>query len=127
MRAVTVRIQTSMSAGDALNVVSAEHDSLWPLFEGDRFVGMISTSELKRCASEKAMSLKSPARGNRFPHVHSDHTLDVALQRMGSTGQKMLPVVSRSDIRNLEGIVALEDVLGAYGLSDASPTSMNTK
>ena len=63
------------------------------------------------------MSLKSPTRSNRFPHVHPDHTLDIALQRMGTSGLKTLPVVSRSDIHRLEGIIAIEDVMKAYGLS----------
>jgi Mg/Co/Ni transporter MgtE len=55
---------------------------------------------------------------HHFPHVHSDQTLDVALHRMGNTGMRVLPVVSRSDIRRLEGIVTLDDVLRVYGLEE---------
>jgi CIC family chloride channel protein len=120
MHEATVHIQNSMSADDALKEIAAEHETIWPLFEGDRFIGMISTSELEKFSSEKAESLKSQTRSGRFPHVHPDHTLDIALQRMGTSGLKTLPVVSRSDIHRLEGIIAIEDVMKAYGLPSPS-------
>jgi len=45
-------------------------------------------------------------------HVHPDHALDVALQRLGHV--PYLPVVNRADFRSLEGIVSLQDILKAY-------------
>jgi hypothetical protein len=36
---------------------------------------------------------------------------------MGSTGLNVLPVVSRANVRDLMGIVILEDVLVAYGVA----------
>jgi CIC family chloride channel protein len=120
MRTASVRIQASMNPDEALKTIAGESGMIWPLFEEDRFIGMISVQELERCASEKTERLAIPARNNHFPHVHPDHTLDVALQRMGTSGLKMLPVVSRSNIHNLEGVLAMEDVLSAYGLSTAS-------
>jgi CIC family chloride channel protein len=51
-----------------------------------------------------------------FPHVHSDHGLDVALYRMGTSGLKTLPVVSRNDVTRVEGVITLEDILRVYGL-----------
>jgi CBS domain-containing protein len=55
-----------------------------------------------------------------FPHVHPDHSLSLALERMGATGLNVLPVVSRADVRRLLGVVALRDVLEAYGLAKPS-------
>ena len=52
-----------------------------------------------------------------FPHVHSDQRLDLALERMGANQIEILPVVSRADMHKLEGVVTLEDVLKAYGVS----------
>ena len=52
-----------------------------------------------------------------FPHVHPDHGVAIALERMGSAGYNVLPVVSRVDVRKLLGVVKLEDILEAYGLS----------
>jgi CBS domain-containing protein len=50
----------------------------------------------------------------KLPHVHPDHALGVALERMGSSGYKVLPVVSRTDVRHIEGVVTLDDILEAY-------------
>lgn len=51
-----------------------------------------------------------------FPHVHPDHSLSFALERMGADGLKSLPVVSRADIRQVLGVVRLDDILAAYGV-----------
>lgn len=52
-----------------------------------------------------------------FPHVHPDQGLDLALERMGANQIEILPVVNRGDVRKLEGIVTLRDVLTAYGVT----------
>ena len=36
---------------------------------------------------------------------------------MGTSGLNVLPVVSRANVRQLLGIVVLDDVLGAYGVA----------
>jgi CBS domain-containing protein len=51
-----------------------------------------------------------------FPHLHADHSLDVALDRMGALHLDLLPVVSRANVHELLGVVELGDVLEAYGL-----------
>jgi chloride channel protein, CIC family len=50
----------------------------------------------------------------KLPHVHPDHAVATALERMGASGYNVLPVVSRVDVRRLEGIVTLDDILEAY-------------
>jgi len=52
-----------------------------------------------------------------FPHMHADQGLDLALERMGSNQIDLLPVVSRANVHELVGIVTLQDVLDAYGVS----------
>ena len=52
-----------------------------------------------------------------FPHVHADHGLDLALERIGSNQTDILPVVNRGDVCKLEGIVMLRDVLHAYRIT----------
>jgi chloride channel protein, CIC family len=51
-----------------------------------------------------------------FPHVHADHALHVALERMSGAHIDILPVVNRADIHKLEGVVTLRDVLDSYGV-----------
>ena len=50
-----------------------------------------------------------------FPHLHTDHSLTVALERLGASHMDALPVVSRANMHKLEGIVTLQDVLRFYG------------
>jgi CIC family chloride channel protein len=57
---------------------------------------------------------------DEFPHVHLDHDLSLAIERMGTTGVNVLPVVSRANLRELMGVVTLHDVLLAYGVAKAS-------
>jgi len=66
-----------------------------------------------------------------FPHVHLDHPLDVALKRMAESKFNVLPVVSRSDVRDLKGVVTLKDILRTYGIGGeqgnaAGPTREQT-
>ena len=51
-----------------------------------------------------------------FPHVHLDHSLDWALERMGKAKLDLLPVVGRDDVHQLLGVIALKDILEAYGV-----------
>jgi CIC family chloride channel protein len=55
--------------------------------------------------------------GQVFPHMHADQGLDLALERMGSNQIDIMPVVSRANVHELAGIVTLQDVLAAYGVS----------
>jgi CIC family chloride channel protein len=64
--------------------------------------------------------LGSKADAKDFPHVHLDHTLNHALERMGAAKVHLLPVVSRANVRQLLGVVVLEDVLEAYGVGRPS-------
>jgi CBS domain-containing protein len=51
-----------------------------------------------------------------FLHVHADHSLDIALQRIGASHLDVLPVVRRDNPRRLVGIVTLSGVLRAFGI-----------
>ena len=56
---------------------------------------------------------------NDFPHVHIDHPLHVALDRMGASQLDLLPVVSRANVHQLRGVITLQDVLEQYGVKEA--------
>jgi len=99
----------------------------WPVGEGRELVGMIQQSQLQQAVShgdsnktlaeigDAGFDLRH-ADAEEFPHVHPDHTLSLALERMGTTKLHVLPVVSRANVRQLLGIVVLADVLEAYGV-----------
>jgi CIC family chloride channel protein len=49
---------------------------------------------------------------NPLPWVHPDQPLEVALKEIGDL--PILPVVHRADLRRLEGILSMSDIMGAY-------------
>jgi len=86
-----------------------------PVADGSKFLGMLSKLQLRE-ARPDVPEIRQLVKDAEFPHLHSDHTLDVALHRMGSSHMQELPVVSRRDVHELEGLVALDDVLRLYGV-----------
>jgi CBS domain-containing protein len=101
----------------------------FPVLDRGRFIGMVRASRLDEAAHEG-----DPERGIRefvvavgetapaaFPSVHPDQTVDIALQRMGLAGVRVLPVVSRTDASRLLGMVTLDDLPTAFAGRDGAP------
>ncbi len=96
----------------------------WPVTDGDDLIGIITAAQLETAVSQGAANrplaqILSPGTGwsaEDFPHVHADHSLDIALQRMGAMHLDVLPVVRRDNPRRLVGIVTLAGVLHAFGI-----------
>jgi CIC family chloride channel protein len=92
--------------------------------DGHGLIGVVSLEEIERAVTkdghEKCISDLIDRLGSMdFPHVHSDHPLHLALERMGAHGLDLLPVVSRADIHVPLGIIGIKDVLASYGLPQA--------
>jgi len=79
--------------------------------EGDRLVATVT---------EEFPAGEEMEEGPEFPHLHPDHNLSLALERMGVAHRNALPVVSRGNVRQLLGVVTLEDVLKVYGVDEAT-------
>jgi CIC family chloride channel protein len=119
---------------DAIGHLDAEHNA-WPVMDGSRLAGMITLAQLEKEIAEGhgqralgellPVDVPNPLLGSEnFPHLHMDHPLDMALRRMAHSKINVLPVVGRSDIRDLKGVVSLQDILRAYrvaGEKDAEP------
>jgi CBS domain-containing protein len=71
----------------------------------------------------KDQSLKDLVGTLHVSHLHRDHVLHLALERMGKYHFYALPVVHREDTHKLKGIVTLQDVLDAYGVDGISGLS----
>jgi len=56
-----------------------------------------------------------------FPYVHLDDPLDMAMRRLAQSGSNVLPVVSRTNLRQLVGVVSIRDIMAAYGLEEGLP------
>jgi CIC family chloride channel protein len=80
-------------------------------------VGVLPLSALQDASAveKRLLDLVNPV---AFPHVHADQGLHLALERLGSNGLDMLPVVSRANAHQLLGVVTLRDVLQSYGVDN---------
>ncbi len=116
MKAPTEVLDAEMTPSEALERVVESRARAWPVLDRRGFIGMLTAEELKKAIeADPEGQLKEVARVAPDPHLHSDHLLDLALERMGQAHVSVLPVVSRLDVRRLEGMVALEDVMKVYG------------
>jgi CIC family chloride channel protein len=118
MRPSEENLTGDMTAEGALAFVRASRFGSWPVCDEEGVIGMVSRSALESAAKAAG----SPALGEivgrgAFPHLHSDQPLSLALERLGESGLDRLPVVSRADVHQMEGVVSLSDVLGAYGVT----------
>jgi CIC family chloride channel protein len=107
-----------MRVQDVIEQTHASKLRAWPVAEKDYFLGML-TRETLGCAfvdGRKEQPLKDLVETLQVPHLHTDHPLHLALERMSTYHLDVLPVVHRADIHKLEGVVTLQDVLNAYGV-----------
>jgi len=118
MRSATETLSAQLSVHEALERVGSSQFGAWPLMDEGTLVGVLSRATLMKAIGEgKAeQALLSLMDTLEFPHVHTDHALHLALERMSGAHIDLLPVVNRADVHKLEGIVTLRDVLDSYGV-----------
>jgi tetratricopeptide (TPR) repeat protein len=95
----------------------------WPVVDDGGLRGMITAEQLAAAEPDRTLGELVPSPGRmehlnteNFPHLHPDHPLDLAMQRLVRTGLPTLPVVSRDNIRELRGTISMPDILAAYGM-----------
>jgi CIC family chloride channel protein len=118
MRDASETLSAEMSVHEAIERMRSNHFRTWPVLDEGSVVGILSLAKLESAlddgrAEQKLIDLFETI---EFPHVHKDHALHQALERMSNAHIDMLPVVNRADIHKLEGIVTLRDVLDSYGV-----------
>jgi CIC family chloride channel protein len=87
----------------AIETLKAAGVAALPITSEDKLIGLLKPD---------GSNVPVPPEG----YVHSDDPLSLALERMGSAGLDVLPVVSRADLRTYVGTVTLADALRGYGL-----------
>jgi CIC family chloride channel protein len=95
----------------------------WPVLDESGVIAVLELNTLQKALAEGPATrhIREIVDSRSFPHVHADHPLSFALERMGSTQLDLLPVVSRGNVHKLEGVITLPDILDAY--RHASPKS----
>jgi CIC family chloride channel protein len=122
MRKTPESLPAAMRVQDVIEHTRASEHHIWPVTEKNYFLGML-TKETLECAfvdGRKEQPLKNFVEAPQVPHLHTDHPLHLALERMSTYHLDVLPVVHRADIHKLEGVVTLPDVLNAYGVNGIS-------
>ena len=118
-------LPATMRVSEAATIANREARA-WPVVDSGGLRGMLTAEELDRALKdgrgEQTLEQIVPAfdpekaGADEFPHVHPDHTLDVAMQRLASSRLKVLPVVSRTNVRELQGVITMDDIMSAYTL-----------
>lgn len=124
MRAATETLDAGTSVQDAQAGIAASGMHAWPVCSHEGVIGVIGRDAIESAVKdgEATKSLEELIETGDFPHVHTDHSLHSALDRMGAGGVEVLPVVSRADVHQLLGIVTLDDVLALYRVRNKETT-----
>ncbi|HEY6351724.1 MAG TPA: chloride channel protein [Candidatus Angelobacter sp.] len=118
MRSATELLPAQMNIHQALELMNSRQFRALPVTDEGSIVGVLSRATLESAVrhGEGDKKLMDLVNALDFPHVHSDHAVHLALERMSAAHLDMLPVVNRADAHQLEGIVTLRDVLDSYGV-----------
>jgi CIC family chloride channel protein len=102
----------------ALELASGAPLRTWIVTDPRGVAGLLTREQLESAAGRGNLEapISTLLNAVEFPHVHADHSLDAALDRMGAFRVDVLPVVSRANVHQLLGVVRLQDVLEAYGV-----------
>jgi len=123
MQPATEIFEADLSVQEAFDHAQQSKLNAWPVVDNAGIEGIVRRVTLQRAiaSGEGGKRLKDLVGIGTFPHVHADHPLDVAMERMGVARLDLLPVVSRANVRSLVGIVQLPDILNSFGVgaSDA--------
>jgi len=130
MRAPAELLQSSMTLRQAVEQTRSSTSGSWIVTDEEGVVGVLRRSVLMQAVAQESVvdenvvdeNKETPERQlselldlTEFPHLHVDHALHVALERMSAARLDLIPVVSRANVRKLEGIVTLRDALDSYG------------
>jgi chloride channel protein, CIC family len=88
-----------------------EHDApAYLVGTRDHLLGIVSRRQIEEWRSAQANELIAAKVTNTFIHAHPDHPIDIVLERLAETGG-VLPVVSRTMVHRVEGVVTPETIL----------------
>lgn len=121
MRPAPEVLRAEMTVNEATEWSKKNPAAAWVVSDEQGVRGVLSRKVLEGNSREGGSKrLEELLTTVEFVHVHPDHPLIVALERLGASKLEMLPVVSRANVRELKGIVRLEDVLALYGLEGSN-------
>ena len=88
----------------------------WPVAQDGLMKGVVKLEQLRAGADGDRGEVRNYLQVDKFAFIYGDQSLSLALERMGNAGVDSLPVVSRANRDELQGVLTLPDILTAYGL-----------
>jgi chloride channel protein, CIC family len=91
---------------------AVEHDApAYLVGTSDRLIGTVTRNQLEAwsAAGRSGVPVVSIV-ADSFVHAHPDHPIDVVLDRLSQSGG-VLPVVSRAEVRRVEGVITRDSFL----------------
>jgi len=109
-----LKLKAELSVVDALKSVAQLPDAFFVVYTPEGVWHGVARDTLHRALAEGRgeVTVRSLLDAVPLPHVHPDHSLEVALQRISDW--PILPVVHRADFSMLEGVLSLADILETY-------------
>ena len=128
MLEATEVLPSEVTVHEALEKAKSSKFRAWPVCDASGVVGVVSLERLRQVAGEgsRGRTLRELVSAGDFPHVHTDQSLDLALERMGASQLDLLPVVGRANVHQLRGVVTLEDILVQYGVRTGGEAERRT-
>jgi CIC family chloride channel protein len=112
-------VPPSTSIADAQRVLADDHSDCCLIGDRSHLVGVLTMSSLKEAISSgrETDSVQSIAI-REFEHLYPDQPVDIALERLSRSGH-LLPVLSRSGNRRVEGVIGIDSILKYVGRQPA--------
>jgi len=110
MRPPTPQVALRLEALPAPELVEGLSGDFFLVQDRKGYWGGMSKARLLDVASDQVSD--ADARVQELPHLHPDHSLDIAMRRIGDW--PLLPVVHRADGNKLVGVLSLADILETY-------------
>jgi CIC family chloride channel protein len=122
MRPANEMLPGDITVADAWQRCEGSERQAWIVGTAEDLVGIVARARLSRAVDDgRGASLLAGLVTDAGVHVHPDHPVDVVLERYGRT-PGLLPVVSRTNARRLEGVVTLETIVDSLVRTEREPT-----
>lgn len=88
----------------------------WPVGDDGYLRGVVSSHQIETSNPPPKAVRDLITDDSVYPFVHADHPLNYVLEQMRDKGVDVVPVVSRANIHQMNGVVTLTDILSTYGI-----------
>jgi len=116
MRTGVALLSSDVDVATAKQQFEKEKVHSWPIGDHNYLQGVVRSHDIETAQPSPAAMRDLIKAHPDYPYVHSDHPLSYALERMGTAGVDVVPVVSRANIHQMYGIVTLAGILATYGV-----------